>query len=721
MRQTLLKICIFLLPVILLILNFDRIAFHPGSVYSDLTISHYPNALFLKRIILTEHVMPLWSPQILSGYPFGANPLSGVYYLPGWLGLLFPLIQGFNLMVVLHIIWGGAGLYFYLKSNGTGEIPALFGVLIFEGMPKLFAHLGAGHISLIYAVSWTPWLILVDRYAEKEQPFSRILYPGIILSIIFMADVRWAVYSGVLWLAIVVWRIGTDKFQTIKKWFMGVTRVFINFLTFLILSSPLLLPLLEYMNLSTRRYLSGEETLINSLPPAQLLGLMYPYIRGPAEWILYPGAITLILFFVGLLNFPKIEKVGFWYLTVITTLILAMGSFLPFGDRFAGLPILSLLRVPPRVLFLTHLAFSIIAAQVFSNLFSGMSQNPYRLSISKKFLFYLLLFGFFSLLFGLAITIFINQPVIRLQFMWGGLWIFLSVICAVLILFGKLPRRSGSFALFFLAVVDLSLVNLFNLEFRPQQNVLSDRSDVAYLIKEMGGSQPFRVYSPSYSIPQQVSMIYNLELADGVDPLILGNYQDFMEKATGVASVGYSVTLPPFKDDPTTDNHDAVPDADLLGLLNVKYVVSEFELSVDDLVFVRKVGSTWVYENRAVMPRAWIQSPQEKIGQEITPVDVVRINVNHLKLSVKGPGLLILSEIMYPGWSVSVNGRPDEIKTVVGLFRGIVLNPGIHEVEFVFKPLSVTLGWVIGGCGWFIISLLGIKIVAEKRREYFKK
>ena len=57
---------------------------------------------------------------------------------------------------------------------------------------------------------------------------------------------------------------------------------------------------------------------------------------------------------------------------------------------------------------------------------------------------------------------------------------------------------------------------------------------------------PFRIYSPSYSIPQQAAALNELELADGIDPLQLMSYVGFMEETTGIPVNSYSVTMPPF-------------------------------------------------------------------------------------------------------------------------------------------------------------------------------
>src|SRR5512146_1150158 len=109
--RRILRAALFLLPILVLLPHLAEFPFQPGATFSDLVVSHYPNALFLKRALLTWKTIPLWSPAILSGYPFAANPLSGLFYPPGWLALLFPLPLGFNLILVVHLIWGGAGMY----------------------------------------------------------------------------------------------------------------------------------------------------------------------------------------------------------------------------------------------------------------------------------------------------------------------------------------------------------------------------------------------------------------------------------------------------------------------------------------------------------------------------------------------------------------------------------------------------------------------------------
>jgi hypothetical protein len=162
------------------------------ALYSDLSISHYPNAVFLKRSLGEQGVIPLWSSTILSGYPFAANPLAGLLYPPGWLALIFPLPLGFNLLVMLHLLWGGAGMYVLLRAEGLAQPPSLLAALAFGTLPKLFAHYGAGHLSLLYAVPWTPWL-LWSLHARGQRKFAGgWWWTSLILAFIFLADPRYA-------------------------------------------------------------------------------------------------------------------------------------------------------------------------------------------------------------------------------------------------------------------------------------------------------------------------------------------------------------------------------------------------------------------------------------------------------------------------------------------------------------------------------------------------
>ena len=58
------------------------------------------------------------------------------------------------------------------------------------------------------------------------------------------------------------------------------------------------------------------------------------------------------------------------------------------------------------------------------------------------------------------------------------------------------------------------------------------------------------------------------------------------------------------------------------------------------------------------------------------------------------PGVLVLTDVAYPGWQATVDGRETPIARVDFLLRGIALPPGRHRVELRYRPLSWRVGWI---------------------------
>ncbi|OQA54056.1 MAG: hypothetical protein BWY42_01739 [Candidatus Omnitrophica bacterium ADurb.Bin277] len=59
------------------------------------------------------------------------------------------------------------------------------------------------------------------------------------------------------------------------------------------------------------------------------------------------------------------------------------------------------------------------------------------------------------------------------------------------------------------------------------------------------------------------------------------------------------------------------------------------------------------------------------------------------RLETSGPGFFVLSNMMYPGWEASINGKSVPILKAFGLFQAVyVPAAGDYEVEFRFRPFS---------------------------------
>ena len=85
-----------------------------------------------------------------------------------------------------------------------------------------------------------------------------------------------------------------------------------------------------------------------------------------------------------------------------------------------------------------------------------------------------------------------------------------------------------------------------------------------------------------------------------------------------------------------------------------------------------------------------------------------------LETDSRKPSVLVLSEIAYPGWRVSIDGFRSELLRVDYNLRGVALPEGAHRIELTYSPVSLRVGAVVS-----ITTALGLLLVVllEKRRS----
>jgi hypothetical protein len=202
----------------------------------------------------------------------------------------------------------------------------------------------------------------------------------------------------------------------------------------------------------------------------------------------------------------------------------------------------------------------------------------------------------------------------------------------------------------------------------------------------------------------------------------------------------------------------------LLDLLNVRYIVVPLDVPPGrpDLLRLSQLYPTVytsdtvrVLENRHALPHAWIVHSTQAadtdealalLGSgaidpsqtalvsgdqpELSPaastagdsVQFDRYSAGNIRISASTAqgSLLVVSEIVAPGWNAYVDGKRVDTYTVNALQRGVVLPGGSHTVEFRYEPRSLRAGVAISGLA--VIAILGIAgaivaPLAPKRRR----
>ena len=80
-------------------------------------------------------------------------------------------------------------------------------------------------------------------------------------------------------------------------------------------------------------------------------------------------------------------------------------------------------------------------------------------------------------------------------------------------------------------------------------------------------------------------------------------------------------------------------------------------------------------------------------------------------------GLIVFSEIYYPGWKATVDGQPVEIGRVNYLLRALKVSAGKHLVVMEYRPTSISVTEAIAFSAIAVIFVLLLLIALRLRRK----
>lgn len=308
----------------------------------------------------------------------------------------------------------------------------------------------------------------------------------------------------------------------------------------------------------------------------------------------------------------------------------------------------------------------------------------------------------------------------------------LGLLLIVLRLRGRGSLRLSA-TVFVAATLALLAVDLFraNMGFNPaiskEEAVMPETGAIRYLQSRTPSRFAGLGLGAFEPLPADLTMTFGLYDARGYDYPTEGRYDTLWRR---------SVNNVPTIAQPTERADDTPASIRALNLLSVTDLIvspGEPPLRRPGLEVAYRGRDAVVYRNSNALPRVFVVGRQRTVGSEREALaaatapgfDGRRVAVTERELpglpqddgrasasgsarlvsyapervvaraSTQSPGLLVLTDLHYPGWKATVDSREVPIERVDYLLRGVPIPAGTHEVEFRYEPASFLVGWII--------------------------
>lgn len=622
-----------------------------GDSNSDIMISHWPSALLLKRTIAHEHRLPLWNPFYGGGRPLSADPLAAIFYPPTQLVNLVPIRDYYLLLILGHLVLAGLGtLLLARRAFRLSRWASLVAAVSFMATPRLIAHLGAGHMTLVQAVAWYPWLAL-GCWATIKDPRRWAAPFGVVLALAVLAGHPQMAYYGMmmcgivaLWLLGVRWRAAGS--QSVVAPLIGLAVAGIGGL---LLASIHLLPLLEFTKHSTR-----QDTIAatDRYPLVQFIKAIFGHTPpSPVPWenVMQPGGLVLLLAVIGVVAAGRRALPLLGGIVLVGALAMGNASWL-FDIAARVLPEFDGFRGLSRIWLVALLGIALLAGIGAEALLGLMySYHPRYLRRNQ------MLLGFITLLLVAVTLVKVDQ--------------------------GRAQVQSISAA--------------------------TTPSPLEQTVAQLAGTS--RSYGVQRNLPQLGAVTLNLRMADGWDPLLIENYVKFMSKAGGYQIKGYQLTIPPIDDGKPNPYVLSLMHVGIVVSNKKLHDPALVEIKTMDKVHIYRntedSGPAYLIKPAPNGALPTVDTLQRLEGG-VTPTLLSREN-DRFEVTTKDPVYLVIADPAYPGWKATVDGKPVDIEQIDGILPAIKLTPGTHTIVYHYAPTSVKLGAVLALAG-LLLTLAGL-------------
>ena len=115
---------------------------------------------------------------------------------------------------------------------------------------------------------------------------------------------------------------------------------------------------------------------------------------------------------------------------------------------------------------------------------------------------------------------------------------------------------------------------------------------------------------------------------------------------------------------------------------------------------------------------------QTQTNDSTARVVLTKYEPNHMTYTVSSTkgGVVVFSEVYYPGWTATIDGQPAELGRVNYILRALNVKAGKHEVVLDFHPTSISTTETIAYAALIVLLLaICVAIYSEKKKQKITK
>ncbi len=86
-----------------------------------------------------------------------------------------------------------------------------------------------------------------------------------------------------------------------------------------------------------------------------------------------------------------------------------------------------------------------------------------------------------------------------------------------------------------------------------------------------------------------------------------------------------------------------------------------------------------------------------------------------MQVDAAAPCTIVLRELMYPGWTVTVDNTSADAQTVDHIFRGVHVPAGRHRIAWRYHPVSLAWGAAVSLGSLAVLALVALQWLRVER------